>query len=85
MADVGWRVWNVWNTEPTVPSTLENKILIEYNNKEVKIDIYDTPLGKRFIEALKDNLDQKRILRKKLLFLRLGRFKERPPLSLQRA
>jgi len=62
-------VSNVWNTEQTVPSTLEDKILIDYNNKKVKIDIYDTPLGKRFIEALKDNLVQKRILEKNFCFL----------------
>jgi len=52
-----------------VPSTLEDKILIDYNNKKVKIDIYDTPLGKRFIEALKDNLIEKRILEKNFCFL----------------
>ncbi len=57
-----------------MPSTEKNKflfekILIEYNNKKVKIDIYDTPLGKRFIEALKDNLQQKRILEKNFCFL----------------
>ena len=52
-----------------MPSTLENKILIDYNNKNVKIDIYDTPLGERFIEALKDNLVQKRILEKNFCFL----------------
>ena len=57
------------NTEPTVPSTLEDKILIDYNDKKVKIDIYDTPLGKRFVEALKDNLVQKRILEKNFCFL----------------
>ena len=28
----------------------------------IKVDVYDTPLGKRFIEALKDNLVKKRIL-----------------------
>jgi len=59
----------VQNTEPTVPSTLEDKILIDYNDKKVKIDIYDTPLGKRFVEALKDNLVQKRILEKNFCFL----------------
>jgi len=59
----------VQNTERTVPSTLEDKILIDYNNKKVKIDIYDTPLGIRFIEALKDNLVQKRILEKNFCFL----------------
>tara|TARA_E500000331_G_scaffold280244_1_gene273455 strand:+ start:6494 stop:7621 length:1128 start_codon:yes stop_codon:yes gene_type:complete len=52
-----------------VPSTLEDKILIDYNNKKVKIDIYDTPLGKRFIEALRDNLVEKRILEKNFCFL----------------
>ncbi|MBG11544.1 MAG: hypothetical protein CMD92_10355 [Gammaproteobacteria bacterium] len=52
-----------------MPSTLEDKILIDYNNKKVKIDIYDTPLGRRFIEALKDNLEQKRILEKNFCFL----------------
>ena len=52
-----------------MPSTLEDKILIDYNNKKVKIDIYDTPLGIRFIEALKDNLVQKRILEKNFCFL----------------
>ena len=52
-----------------MPSTLEDKILIDYNNKKVKIDIYDTPLGKRFIEALKDNLIEKRILEKNFCFL----------------
>ena len=57
------------NTERTVPSTLEDKILIDYNNKKVKIDIYDTPLGKRFIEALRDNLVKKRILEKNFCFL----------------
>ena len=52
-----------------MPSTLENKVLIGYTNKTVKIDIYDTPLGKRFIEALKDNLTKQRILEKNFCFL----------------
>ena len=52
-----------------MPSTLENKILIDYNTQKVKIDIYDTPLGKRFIEALRDNLVEKRILEKNFCFL----------------
>ena len=52
-----------------MPSTLEDKILIDYNNKKVKIDIYDTPLGKRFIQALRDNLIEKRILEKNFCFL----------------
>ena len=69
MTGVSWKVSNVWNTEQTVPPTLEDKLLIDYNNKKVKIDIYDTPLGKRFIEALKDNLVQKKILEKNFCFL----------------
>ena len=52
-----------------MPSTLENKIKIQYDNKIVSVDIYDTPLGKRFIEALKDNLKKKRILEKNFCFL----------------
>ena len=52
-----------------MPSTLENKILIDYNGKQVKIDIYNTPLGERFIQALKDNLLKKRILEKNFCFL----------------
>tara|TARA_B100000424_G_scaffold236863_1_gene202033 strand:- start:1370 stop:2488 length:1119 start_codon:yes stop_codon:yes gene_type:complete len=52
-----------------VQSILEDKILIDYNNKEVKIDVYDTPLGKRFVKALKDNLRKKRILEKNFCFL----------------
>ena len=52
-----------------MPSTLEDKILIGYNNKKVKIDIYDTPLGHRFLEALRDNLIEKRILEKNFCFL----------------
>ena len=52
-----------------MPSTLENKIIIDYDGKKVKIDIYDTSLGKRFIEALRDNLLEKRILEKNFCFL----------------
>ena len=43
-----------------MPSTLEDKIIIEYDHKRVKLDVYDTPLGKRFVEALRDNLVKKR-------------------------
>ena len=57
-----------------MPSTEKNKflsekILINYDQQSVRIDIYDTPLGKRFLEALKDNLSQKRILEKNFCFL----------------
>ena len=68
-----WK-WNVQNTEPTVPSTEKNnflfeKIIIEYDDKKVKVDVYDTALGKRFMEALRDNLVEKRILEKNFCFL----------------
>tara|TARA_Y100001938_G_scaffold125688_1_gene176890 strand:- start:579 stop:1706 length:1128 start_codon:yes stop_codon:yes gene_type:complete len=52
-----------------VQSILEDKIIIDYDGKKVSIDVYDTPLGKRFIEALKDNLVKKRILEKNFCFL----------------
>ena len=48
---------------------LDEKIIIEYDNTQVKIDLYDTPLGERFLTALKDNLEQKRILEKNFCFL----------------
>ena len=62
------------NTEPTVPSTQKNKFLFELvrvalDDKAYYIQTYDTPLGKRWIEALKDNLKQKRILEKNFCFL----------------
>jgi len=64
----------VQNTEPTVPSTQKNKFLFELvrvalDNKAYYIQTYDTPLGKRWLEALKDNLEQKRILEKNFCFL----------------
>jgi len=52
-----------------VQSILEDKITINYNDKKVKINVYDTSLGKRFIEALKDNLVKKRVLEKNFCFL----------------
>tara|TARA_A100000164_G_C21873361_1_gene756363 strand:+ start:49 stop:1182 length:1134 start_codon:yes stop_codon:yes gene_type:complete len=57
-----------------VPSTekiksLDSKIIVGYNNREVVIDVYDTPLGKRFLEALADNLVENRILEKNFCFL----------------
>jgi len=65
----------VQNTEQTVPSTKDqNKFLFELvrvglNDRAYYIKTYDTPLGKRWIEALKDNLKQKRILEKNFCFL----------------
>ena len=52
-----------------MPSILKDKIIIEYDSKRVQLDVYDTPLGKRFIEALKDNLVKKKILEKNFCFL----------------
>ena len=63
------------NTEQTVPSTKDqNKFLFELvrvalDSKAYYIQTYDTPLGKRWIEALRDNLKQKRILEKSFCFL----------------
>jgi hypothetical protein len=75
MEDVGWRVWNAWNTEQTVPSTKDqNKFLFELvrvglNDRAYYIQTYDTPLGHRWIEALRDNLKRKRVLEKNFCFL----------------
>ena len=57
-----------------MPSTKNNKfltdkIIVSYEQKEVKIDIYDSSLGKRFLSALKDNLTKKRVLEKNFCFL----------------
>jgi hypothetical protein len=57
-----------------VPST-ENKKLLEdcieitLNNTSYTIDVYDTPLGLRWIDALADNLRNKKILEKNFCFL----------------
>ena len=58
-----------------MPSTKDHsKFLFELvrvglNDKAYYIQTYDTTLGKRWIEALKDNLKQKRILEKNFCFL----------------
>ena len=57
-----------------MPSTQEHNFLFEnlvvqLNNKQLRINIYDTPLGKRFLEALKDNLVKKRVLEKNFCWL----------------
>jgi len=68
-------VWNAWNTEQTVPSTKDHsKFLFELvrvglNDRAYYIQTYDTPLGKRWLEALRDNLKQKRVLEKNFCFL----------------
>ena len=69
------KVWNVQNTEQTVPSTKDqNKFLFELvrvglDDRAYYIQTYDTPLGHRWLEALKDNLTQKRVLEKNFCFL----------------
>ena len=62
------------NTEQTVPSTQKNNflfenIVIQLNSKQLRVNIYDTPLGKRWLEALQDNLVKKRVLEKNYCFL----------------
>ena len=65
---------NAWNTEPTVPSTEKNKFIhdmvrVGLIEKAYYFQIYDTPLGHRWLTALKDNLKHKRILEKNCCFL----------------
>ena len=65
---------NVWNTEPTVPSIRKNKFIYDMvrvglTNKAYYFQIYDTPLGHRWLDALKDNLKKERILEKNFCFL----------------
>ncbi len=66
--------WSAWNTEQTVPSIQENNylaenIVVQLENHALTINIYDTPLGHRFIDALKDNLEKKRVLEKNFCWL----------------
>ena len=64
---------SVWNTEPTVPSTKKHstitKVRVGLEDIAYHFDVYDTPLGYRFLEALDNNLDQQRILEKNFCFL----------------
>ena len=74
MGDALWRVWNAWNTEQTVPSTKENKFLFDLvrvglNDRSYYIETYDTPLGRRWITALQDNINKQRVLEKNFCFL----------------
>ena len=57
-----------------MPSTKKNKflfetVLLELNSKELRIRVYDTSLGKRWLSALEDNIKQKRLLEKNFCFL----------------
>ncbi len=69
-----WWKWNAWNTEPTVQSTGKNKFIhdlvrVGLTDMAYYFQIYDTPLGHRWLSALKDNLKQQRILEKNFCFL----------------
>jgi len=57
-----------------VPSIEKTKFLFDLvrvalNDRAYYIQIYDTPLGHRWLEALQDNLKQKRVLEKNFCFL----------------
>ncbi len=57
-----------------MPSTKENKFLtstveVDLNDVSYTINVYDTTLGKKWLDALCDNLTQKRILEKNFCFL----------------
>ena len=57
-----------------MPFTAGNKFLedcveVGLNNIFYTINVYDTPLGRKWIEALRDNLVQKRVLEKNFCFL----------------
>ena len=75
MGDALWRVWNAWNTEQTVPSTQDHSkflfdlVRVGLNDKAYHIQIYDTPLGRRWITALQDNINKQRVLEKNFCFL----------------
>ena len=48
---------------------LFENLVIQLNNRQLRVNIYDTPLGLRWLEALKDNLKQKRITEFKIFNL----------------
>ena len=56
-----------------MPSTEKNNAIstveVELDNMSYYFNVYDTPLGSRFLEALDDNLINKRILEKNFCFL----------------
>ena len=57
-----------------MPSTPDHKFIhdmvrVGLTNKSYYFQVYDTPLGHRWLDALKDNLKQKRILEKNFCFL----------------
>ena len=57
-----------------MPSTEKNnfipeQVIVELDDLAYTIEVYDTPLANRWINALQDNLEQKRILEKNFCFL----------------
>ena len=48
---------------------LRDKVEVTLTNMSYTIDVYDSPLGLRWIEALKDNLRRNRVLEKNFCFL----------------
>lgn len=57
-----------------MPSTpehkfLQDKVKVELTNMSYTVQVYDTPLGQRWLTALRDNLQNKRILEKNFCFL----------------
>ena len=57
-----------------MPSTKEDKFIdetvrVDLTNTSYYFQVYDTPLGHRWLEALKDNLKKQRILEKNFCFL----------------
>ena len=56
---------------PSIEKTkfLFDLVRVALNDRAYYIQIYDTPLGHRWLEALQDNLKQKRVLEKNFCFL----------------
>ena len=50
-------------------SILDDTVKVNLTNLSYNINVYDTSLGHRWIEALRDNLKNKRILEKNFCFL----------------
>ena len=69
------KVWNAWNTEQTVPSTQDHSkflfdlVRVGLDDRAYYIQTYDTPLGRRWITALQDNINKQRVLEKNFCFL----------------
>lgn len=57
------------STAETETRYLEDTVQVQLTNKSYTIKIYNTPLGSRWLEALRDNIEHKRILEKNFCFL----------------